>query len=70
MTHSLSSSLPAGFWSKAYIITSEVAEVVVEVAKAIPVKKSIKAIPNISPWFLFIVTELFTLFVEKNRKYL
>ena len=31
---------------------------VVEVAKAVPVKRSIKAIPNNSPWFLVIVTEL------------
>ena len=48
---------PAGFWSKAYIITSEVADMVVEVAKAVPVKRSIKAIPNNSPWFLVIVTK-------------
>jgi hypothetical protein len=27
----------------------------VEVANAMPVKRSIKAIPNNSPWFLFIV---------------
>jgi hypothetical protein len=27
------------------------------------VKRSIKAIANNSPWFLFIVTEIFTLFV-------
>ncbi len=58
MIHSLPSSLPAGFWSKVYIITCEVADVVVEVAKAVPVKRSIKAIPNNSPWFLFIVIEL------------
>ena len=30
----------------------------VEVANAMPVKRSIKAIPNNSPWFLVIVTEL------------
>ena len=55
MTHSLPLSSPAGFWSKAYIITSEVAD---EVAKAMPVKRSIKAIPNNSLWFLVILTEL------------
>jgi hypothetical protein len=55
VTHSLPSSLPAGFWSKAYIITSEEADVV---AIAMPVKRSIKAIPNNSPWFLVIVTEM------------
>ena len=55
MTHSLSSSLPAGFWSNAYIITSEVADAV---AKAMPVKRSAKAIPNNSPWFLVIVAEM------------
>jgi hypothetical protein len=37
---------------KAYIITSEVAD---EVAKAMPAKRSVKAIPDNSPW-LFIVT--------------
>ena len=55
VTHSLPSSSPAGFWSKAYIITSEVADAVVEVAKAMPVKRSVKVIPNNSPW-LFILT--------------
>ena len=58
MTHSLPSSLPAGFWSKAYIITCEVADAVV--ANAMPVKRSIKEIPNNSPWFLDIVTYLST----------
>ena len=59
MTHSLLSSLPAGFWSKAYNITSEEADTVVEVAKAMPVNRSVKAIPNNVPWFLFIVTDLY-----------
>ena len=54
MTHSLLSSLPAGFWSKAYIITSEGADMADEVAKAMLVKRSVKAIPNNSPWFLVI----------------
>jgi len=31
---------------------------VVEVAKAVPVKRSVKAIPNNIVWFLFIVIEL------------
>jgi hypothetical protein len=35
----------------------EEADMVVEVAKA--VNRSIKAIPNNSPWFLFIVTDLY-----------
>jgi hypothetical protein len=39
---------------------------VVEVAKAVPVNRSIKASPNNSPWFLVIVTEMFTLFVKKK----
>ena len=80
MTHSLPSSLPAGFWSKAYIIPSEVADEVVEVAKAMPVSRRIKAIPNNSPW-LFIVTNsldkdlhilnLAKLYInEKTEKYL
>ena len=43
---------------KAYIITSEVADKVVEVAKAMPVKRSIKAIANNIPCFLVIVTDL------------
>jgi hypothetical protein len=32
---------------------------VVEVAKAMLVKRSVKAIANNSPWFLVIVTELY-----------
>jgi hypothetical protein len=63
VTHSLPSSLPAGFWSKAYIITSEVADAV---TMAMLVKRSVKAIPNNSPWFLVIVNEVFTLFVKKH----
>ena len=62
MTHSLPSSLPAGFWSEAYIITSEEADAVVEVANATLVKRSKKAISNNSPWFLditFILTCLY-----------
>ena len=59
-THSLASSLPAGFWSKADIITSEEAE---EVVKAMPENKSIKVIPIIIRCFLFILTEMFTWFV-------
>lgn len=47
-------SLPAGFWSKAYIIISEEAE---GVAKAMP-KRSVKAITNIILWFLVIVTKI------------
>jgi hypothetical protein len=39
----------------------------VEVAKAIPVKRSIKAIANNSPWFLVILNEIFTLFVKKTH---
>jgi hypothetical protein len=66
-THSLPSSLPAGFWSKAYIITPVVADMVVEVAKAVLVKKSIKAIAKDTVCFLFIVTEMFTLFVKKRH---
>ena len=34
------------------------ADKVVEVAKAIPMSRSVKAIPNNSPWFLVIVIEL------------
>jgi hypothetical protein len=64
VTHSLPSSLPAGFWSKACIITPEEAVKAVEVANAMPVKRSIKAIPNNSPWFLVIVIEIFTLCVK------
>ena len=69
MTHSLPSSPPAGFWSKAYIITSEEADKGVEVAKAMDVKRSIKAIPKNSPWFLVILIEIFTLFVKKNTSH-
>jgi hypothetical protein len=43
-----------------------VADEVVEVANAMPVKRSVKAIPNKSHWFLFILTEMFTLFVKKH----
>jgi hypothetical protein len=39
---------------------------VIEIAKAVPVKRSIKAIPNNSPWFLVIPIEIFTLFVKKR----
>ena len=44
-----------GFWSKAYIISSEVEDKVVEVANAMPVKRSIKAIAN-NILCLFILT--------------
>ena len=53
-THSLPSSVPAGFWSKAYNITSEEADKVV--ANATAVNRSVKPIPNNSPWFLVILT--------------
>ena len=46
---------------KAYIITPEEAVKAVEVANAMPVKSSIKVIPNNIPCFLLIVTELFIL---------
>jgi hypothetical protein len=62
-------SLPAGFWSKAYIITSE--EEAEGVAKVIPENRSTKAIPNNIPCILFIVTDLCKynkLHVIKNRK--
>jgi hypothetical protein len=49
-----------GFWSKAYISTLEEAD---EVTMAMPVKRSIKAIPVNILWFLFILTEMFSLFV-------
>ena len=63
---------------KAYISTSEVAE---GVAKVIPMSRSVKAIPNNSPWFLVIVTNsldkdlhilnLAKLYInEKTEKYL
>ena len=67
-----------------YFTTSEEeADKLIEVANAIPVKRSTKAIPINIPCFLFIVTEIFTWFVlfmliypsskknasrEKNRK--
>jgi hypothetical protein len=44
-----------------------VADEVVEVAKAMPVKRSVKAIANNSPWFLVIVIQIFTLFVKKTH---
>nr|CBH39104.1 hypothetical protein BSM_25820 [uncultured archaeon] len=50
---------PAGFWSKAYIITSEEADEVV--ANAMPVNSSVKVIPNNSPWFLVITSILICL---------
>ena len=59
------------FLVEGVIITSEVADKVVEVAKAIPVKRSVKAIPIISPCFLVIVTKfLFDRFIYtlKNTK--
>jgi hypothetical protein len=40
-----------------------VADMAVEVAKAMPVSRSVKAIANNSPLFLVILTEMFTLFV-------
>ena len=43
----------------------------VEVARAMPVKRSIKAIANNSPWFLVIVTDLYKFnkcITLKNRK--
>lgn len=58
MTHSLPLSLPGGFWSKAYITTSdEEADKLIEVANAIPVNRSTKAIPINRLCFLFIVTK-------------
>ena len=54
VTHSLPSSLPAGFWSKAYNITFEEAD---EVAIAIPTKRSTKAPPNINAFFLSILSD-------------
>ena len=52
VTHSLPSSLPAGFWSKAYIFTSEEVDKGLEVANVIPVNRSTKAIPINTPCFL------------------
>ena len=43
---------------KAYNITCEEADEVVEVANAMPVNRSTKAIPNNIPRFLFIITEI------------
>jgi len=43
---------------KEYNSTLEEAVKEVEVAKATPVKRSIKAIPNNSPWFLVILIEI------------
>ncbi len=40
-----------------------------EVAKAMAVKRSVKAIANNSPWFLVIVIVIFTLFVKKNTSH-
>jgi hypothetical protein len=51
---------------KAYIITPEEAVKAVEVANAMPVKRSIKAIPNNSACFLVILIQIFTLFVKKH----
>jgi hypothetical protein len=48
-----------------YIITSEVAA---EVANAMPVKRSVKAIPNNIPWFLVIVTYLSTFNKNASRE--
>ena len=39
------------------------------VAKAMPVKRSIKGILDNIACFSFIVTEMFTLFVKKNTSY-
>ena len=55
ITHSLPLSLPVGFWSKAYIITSEEAD---EGAIAIPVNRSTKASPNINTFFLSMLSPL------------
>ena len=41
-----------------HISTSELADKVAVVAKAMPVKRSVKAIPNNSPWFLVIVAKI------------
>jgi hypothetical protein len=64
VTHSLPASLPAGFWSKAYIITLEEAD---EVAKVVP-KRSIKAIANISTCLLTILSP-FNKHIIKLRTY-
>ncbi|MBE9594395.1 MAG: hypothetical protein IMF19_13065 [Proteobacteria bacterium] len=41
----------------------------VEVAKAMPKNRSVKAIPNNIPWFLVILTEMFSLFVKKSTSH-
>jgi len=64
MTHSLPSSLPAGFWSKAYISTLEEAD---EVTMAMLMKRSIKVITNNSPWFLVITFILTCLYLKCLR---
>jgi hypothetical protein len=46
-----------------------VADAVVEVANAMLVKRSIKAITVNTSCFLFILTEMFTLFVKKNTSH-
>jgi hypothetical protein len=50
----------AGFWSKAYIITSEVAD---EVAKAMHVKRSINVIPVNTSCFLFILIQILNMYL-------
>jgi len=65
MTHSFPLSFPAGFWSKAYIFTSEEA---VEVANVISVNRSIKMIPINMPCFLFIVTNLYKFNKNDSRE--
>jgi hypothetical protein len=50
---------------KAYIITPEEAVKADEVAKAIPMSRSVKAIPNIKACFVFIVTEI----INSNNLY-
>ncbi len=54
MTHSLPSSSPAGFWSKAYIITFEEADRLFRVGT--PVNRSTKAIPVNIASFLFMLS--------------
>jgi hypothetical protein len=56
---------------KAYIIISEVADEMDVVANAMPVKRSVKAIPNNISAFLFIVTEIsivIVLYILKTLK--
>ena len=57
----------SGFLSKAYIITSEEANMVVEVANATLVKRCNKAISNNSPWFLVITFILTCLYLKCLR---